>query len=197
MLIRLAINGGLIGLTMLGVMAAGEGIEGSAHDFSRQAWSQGELCLPCHVPHDAAAPQVAPLWDRSDTAANNYKLYDGTPGAPGLQSLLCLSCHDGSAAVDANGGRAGEVFVPDAGPQRPLIAAHRDLSSDHPIGVPYPDHDKNYRSRGEVEADGTVVLPEGRVECVSCHDVHNSFGLEKLLVKSNDRSALCLTCHRK
>ena len=195
-MIRLTIHGVLVAAIAVGVMGI-DGIEGSKHDFSDEAWSGGQLCLPCHVPHDASAPDVAPLWDRSEHAGGSYKPYDGREGMPGFESLVCLSCHDGSAAVDAFGGRPGETFIQDVAGERSLIGAHGDLSGDHPVGVFYPDHDRFYRSRMEVDADGAVVLPEGRVECTSCHDVHNSYGIEKLLVKSNDRSALCLTCHRK
>ncbi|MBN4058944.1 cytochrome c3 family protein [bacterium AH-315-J04] len=40
-------------------------------------------------------------------------------------------------------------------------------------------------------------MPNGRVECTSCHDPHNQSGAPYMLVKSNARSALCLTCHKK
>ena len=46
-------------------------------------------------------------------------------------------------------------------------------------------------------ATGTVTLPGGRVECISCHDPHNAAGEANMLVTSNARSALCLTCHDK
>jgi predicted CXXCH cytochrome family protein len=42
-----------------------------------------------------------------------------------------------------------------------------------------------------------VRLPDGRVECVSCHDPHNQSGTQAMLAVSNRRSALCLTCHVK
>ena len=42
-----------------------------------------------------------------------------------------------------------------------------------------------------------MILPDGRVECISCHDHHEEEGLPHLLVISNKRSALCLTCHAK
>ena len=40
------------------------------------------------------------------------------------------------------------------------------------------------------------MLFNDRLECASCHDVHNSYNQAGLLVKSNADSALCLTCHR-
>jgi predicted CXXCH cytochrome family protein len=39
-------------------------------------------------------------------------------------------------------------------------------------------------------------LPGGRIQCVTCHDPHNSGRHEGMLVKSNRRSRLCLSCHR-
>ncbi len=174
------------------------GIEGSKHDFSRLGLGQGELCLPCHTPHDAAVPQAGALWDHQESQNRSIKLFQGRPGQAGPGTLMCLSCHDGSTAVDAFGGRTGHVRIHEFSRElRSLIGAHGDLSSDHPVGIPYPEHDRTYRSRAEVEADGLVTLPNGQVECTSCHDVHNHFGHEKMLVKSNERSALCLTCHRK
>ena len=44
------------------------------------------------------------------------------------------------------------------------------------------------------------VLSNGKMECVTCHDVHNSgndAGAERLLWVSDDFSALCLSCHLK
>ena len=44
---------------------------------------------------------------------------------------------------------------------------------------------------------GKVLLPDGKIECTSCHDPHNQSGQPHMLVKSNRGSALCLTCHKK
>lgn len=206
MILRLVLLGISAGLSVLVAAAAkdlqdpGSGtstIVGSKHDFSQQAWSQRQICLPCHTPHSATAPEMAPLWDRNPSANTSYTLYNDSRGLPGAASLVCLSCHDGSTAVDSYGGMSGEVFIQDIGTGSGLIGANSDLRGNHPIGVRYPELDRGFRDRIQVESEGYVVLPQGRVECLSCHDVHNQYGGEKLLVKSNDRSGLCLTCHRK
>ena len=49
---------------------------------------------------------------------------------------------------------------------------------------------------------GTIdndLLIDNKLECSSCHDVHNGAAEDvgNLLVKSNSGSALCLTCHLK
>jgi predicted CXXCH cytochrome family protein len=46
---------------------------------------------------------------------------------------------------------------------------------------------------GTIDAD---MLFTAKVECASCHDVHDS-GFPSLLVMDNAASALCLTCHDK
>ena len=46
------------------------------------------------------------------------------------------------------------------------------------------------------QADGAVKLPDGRIQCISCHDPHNTGRHAGMLVKSDHRSNLCLTCHR-
>lgn len=196
MIVRLTMQCAAIGLGVI-VVLADDGIEGSKHDFSQKGWSQGQLCGVCHTPHSSGPPTVAPLWDHSQTARTSYKMFDGRPGMPGAGSLLCLSCHDGGTALDAYGEMTGEAFIQDIDRGRSQIGENGDLSTNHPVGVKYPEHDKFYRPKAEVEDDGAVTLPRGQVECLSCHDVHNSFGHDKLLVKTNDRSALCLTCHRK
>lgn len=112
---------------------------------------------------------------------------------PGPTSMVCLSCHDGTVATSTidsahailAGLREGFALGPD-------YALH-----DHPIGIEYPRADREYRPKSFVLATGVVRLPGGRVECDSCHDPHNKYGIDGMLVMSNRRSALCLTCHKK
>ncbi|NOY60274.1 MAG: cytochrome C, partial [Calditrichaeota bacterium] len=50
---------------------------------------------------------------------------------------------------------------------------------------------------GTIDAD---MLYSSKLQCASCHDVHNNHSngtSGHLLVKSNASSALCLTCHNK
>ena len=51
-------------------------------------------------------------------------------------------------------------------------------------------------SKGTINAD---MLFSNRMECASCHDVHNTKAVPgtKLLVKDSAGSVLCLTCHNK
>jgi len=65
-----------------------------------------EVCVFCHTPHFSNADLVdAPLWNRMTSGAV-YTPYDSStedskPGQPGGNSIACLSCHDGTVALDA------------------------------------------------------------------------------------------------
>ena len=43
----------------------------------------------------------------------------------------------------------------------------------------------------------TRLLVDGKVQCSSCHDVHDVDGNDHLLVIDNTASNMCLTCHKK
>lgn len=190
-----------------GVVSA-QSIVGSAHDFSADNWNNtGEICVVCHTPHNGAIVQNTPLWNHALSTAT-FTLYagagtlDGTIGQPSGVSLLCLSCHDGTVALDSFGGNNGsQPMTGDA-----LVGT--DLSNDHPISITYEAGlDAGLRpvttasgipgSTGTI-ADDMLFGASDTVECASCHDVHNSIaGTASLLVKSNNASGLCLTCHAK
>ena len=68
----------------------------------------GEVCVYCHTPHSANTAINLPLWNRTITSSS-YTTYDtlGTTSLtsnvsqPGINSLACLSCHDGTLGVDS------------------------------------------------------------------------------------------------
>ncbi len=189
-------------LAITGLVASYAVIDGSAHDFESLGWSGGEICAPCHTPHNAQAQIAngAPLWDHANTTATFTPYDSATLDAPDVTltiggiSLQCLSCHDGTVALDAFGGASG---VPTLLTGDTLLGT--DLSDDHPVSFTY--------DAALVTADGELVafddagvaalLFAGEVECSSCHDVHNGAGFDGLLRMSNAGSALCLTCHDK
>lgn len=205
----------LIALTGPGAEAK---IINTPHDFSPASWSNGEICKPCHIPHDASATvTAAPLWNHEVTNAT-FTVYssptmDALPGQPSGVSKLCLSCHDGTIGLDAFGGQSGTVFM------SPTNYAYRgtNLADDHPISFTYDTALAN--ADGELfdpattpsGLGGTIandILFNDRVECSSCHDVHVSRGdgtcmachfpnRDASLRKDNTGSALCLTCHDK
>ena len=66
----------------------------------------GAICVYCHTPHGANSQIQAPLWNRTINAGT-YQLYDKPTtlmravSTPGPTSLTCLSCHDGTIAIDS------------------------------------------------------------------------------------------------
>jgi predicted CXXCH cytochrome family protein len=203
------------------------------------------ICIWCHTPHfslkpnspDAAGINYLPLWNH-DVTVQTYKPY--TTGSatiqpadpnhfsqttklatqPGGVSRLCLSCHDGSIAVNAYGrvpGGTGPGADKSTGARDQFIKADYmvgemgDLSNHHPIGFNFDqvaatdDEIQNSSAVFTVAADGLTtvytiadLMWAGNMECTTCHDVHNTKNTgEKFLWKSDAQSALCLTCHLK
>ena len=202
-------------LTCVGTLAIGallllpgaawsQGISGTAHDFSGNGWSGGEICIACHTPHDAdTSVSDAPLWNHELSVAT-YTLYssgtlNAVPGQPTGPSKLCLSCHDGTVALDSFGGNTGATFIAPS-------AQVADLDTEHPISFAYDN--TLYLADGGLfdpvndttSLGGTIdndLLFSNNVECASCHDAHDSVGNTALLRIDNAGSALCLTCHDK
>lgn len=197
----------------LGALSASGGtIVGSKHDFSTNGWAAGQICIACHAPHNNLNATGSLLWNHAMTTAT-FTLYAsptmqaGAAGQPAGTSKLCLSCHDGTVALDSFGGNVGTSFI--GGSEK----LGTDLSNDHPVGITYDaalvTADGGLKAitsaanigPGGVKT-GTIasnLLYAGKVECSSCHDVHNTntavtSGLLKI---GNASSALCLTCHVK
>ncbi len=209
-----------ISLLAAGFVNAGS-ITGTAHDLSAKGYSGGQICVVCHTPHNADTTVVeAPLWNHAITAVN-FAMYtspsfDATQDAqPTGSSKLCLSCHDGVTAIDSFGGNTGNNFVSG----NKAIGRNADLTDDHPISILYDAalattdpglHDPTATTvtigaGGTKTRTGTVtalMLPSDKVQCSSCHDVHNNFvgpgtNDQPLLKVTKAGSALCLTCHNK
>lgn len=193
----------LVACILLTGRVAWTDLQGSAHDFSSTAWSGGQICVTCHTPHNSQTA-VVPLWSHGATTSS-FSLYRsptfrGSVTQPSGASKACLSCHDGTVALDTFGGRTGTTFI--AG--RTLLGV--DLSNDHPVSFVY---DSALAASADGLRDpttspsglgGTIrddLLFDGKMECASCHDVHNGRSQASLLVKGNSGSALCLTCHAK
>ncbi|MBN1224861.1 MAG: cytochrome C [Candidatus Aminicenantes bacterium] len=178
-------------------------ISGSAHDFSSQSWSN-EICLPCHTPHNAnSTVQGAPLWNHEVTSATftpyTSPTMDVEAGQPQGVSKLCLSCHDGTVAVDSFGGNSGSTFI------NGEFNLATDLSDDHPISIDWEHQTAppaGSCGKCHFVHGGQITKPflpffDGKIECASCHDAHNTYNLTKLLRLPLEGSELCFYCHGK
>lgn len=136
-----------------------------------QVSDTAEICVFCHTPHGADTSAPAPLWNKrlgangAPAGGGSYTTYDtlqtpsldGTVAPVGSISMACLSCHDGTQAMDniinapgsggydtTGGGNDGRTYtwtgatVNAAGRLSSGVALlGTDLSNDHPIGIQY------------------------------------------------------------
>jgi predicted CXXCH cytochrome family protein len=193
-------------------IAGAANIAGSKHDFSDTGTGQGanentsgEICNTCHAPHSPSNASDGPLWDHAVTAVTNFTAYsdvngsmDASLGQPGTVSKLCLSCHDGTVAIDSFGGATGNKSITGG------ALVDTDLSNDHPVGFTYDsslatdDGELETPSGGSV---GTNSFPlfgsaNDKMECATCHNAHDGAATYFLRL-DNDASALCKNCHQK
>ena len=191
-------------------------IVGSVHDFRVQGWvnnGNNEICVVCHTPHNAVSPQDGPLWNRALTTST-FTLYapNTTPGSdiqgtgfnqPTGVSRLCLSCHDGTIAIDAFGGQTGTETMNDinvAANIGDVVGGVGDLRNDHPVAFTFPTTDSEIFANVGGVVNGLMPLfgaGQDQMECATCHDVHATNTFDQLLRVDNDSSGLCLTCHIK
>lgn len=222
-----------------------EKILGSKHDFTglnRRAGvtampglafsDYGTPCIYCHIPPDeeeigSSFMGGIPGWNRFRQAGDAFSTYDSRTldnkvRTPSSISLLCLSCHDGTMAVDMT------VFKPDGWDSAEDAALHlklngaddlescgkchngnaahsiaikhigTDLTNDHPISMEYAG--LNFRDPDFRPPDtpfgfrNGIKLYDNRVECATCHNVHEPD--VKLLLRVGAEQ-LCETCHIK
>lgn len=159
-----------------------------------------QVCLPCHTPHNALlSGEENVLWNHAESG-ETFVMYSSSAGQPEGPSKLCLSCHDGVTAIDNYGGSGGTGIVITGS-----AALGSDLSNDHPIGIEYPStrpteyNDPGTFAPGISSGPGVRLVEIGgfdRVECTSCHNVHNN-GLGSFLRVPIQESYLCLQCHIK
>jgi len=147
---------GVVGLLAFGMATkswAMGGVEGSPHDFSLTnsayygSWnSRHGVCSPCHAAHQTDPAQQIPLWTHATStatftpysAANSEgSKLQATVGNPSGISLACLSCHDGTVAINQmiggtyTNGNAGSIYI------APSAQIGPDLHTTHPISFAY------------------------------------------------------------
>ncbi len=184
----------------------------SKHDFRAgssaqlRSTSTDDACVFCHTPHNASPGNY--LWNHR-LSTRDFSTYSSStlqstvpPVQPQDASKLCLSCHDGTIALGDTVNDGSIAFVQGNGYALPSSAASnlagdQTFANDHPFGfVP--------RLGPEIlippASDAVRLDRSGKLQCTSCHDPHRENAdptTRKFLLKSNQVSALCLTCHQK
>jgi hypothetical protein len=173
----------VLAMTFSVVKPADAVISGSAHDFSAESWSSGQICQPCHIPHNASEDPYTPLWGHDSTQVNyqdNLVTFFGTTwGMPNGPSLICLSCHDGTVALDSFAGTIGTEFID---PEYDVVPNDSSLAGNHPVSVPYDETLTAFRSEAALTAAGLKLFnieTSADIECGSQFDKHGGFALGK------------------
>lgn len=128
-----------------------------------------EICVFCHTPHGARTDITAPLWNKPATGAT-YQTYDqlnpttldGEILPVGSVSIACLTCHDGTQAMDAvinepgtGPGDDGDLNALGVMPPFSTATISTDLRDDHPIGVQYGGFDPGTGRKIDPDFKGT------------------------------------------
>ena len=172
-----------------------------------------QVCVFCHTPHGGNL--TGPLWNRSLPGATSFTHYNSVTLSSYLQglsitrkigdeSILCMSCHDGSVAVPhlinnpnildgalitINGNHDQEI-VASLGNGGARIGASQanaggigDLTDDHPISFSYKAVWDEYQSGSRVDQLHTVA------------DAITGFGGEGVRFFGSTDRVECSSCH--
>ncbi|MCF6270185.1 MAG: hypothetical protein L3J41_10765 [Melioribacteraceae bacterium] len=178
-----------------------------------------KYCSTCHTPIGDVLKISNPLWLNKEIP-NEFKIYStdsntNQHGFPSGETKLCLSCHDGTIAIEDKNVYAN--FNQLNNNMNFGFSSH----TDHPISIIYNSAlafakgdlaDPLYEPSG---LGGTIdedLLENGKLVCSSCHAIHSMMGsgassgnhfkatggtFSGALKIPNAKSKLCLTCHKK
>jgi hypothetical protein len=199
-----------VGALLLVASAASAQVVGSHHDFTVLSGPNEDFafytrssatCATCHAIHNAMSTD-APLWDHTFSTAT-YTVYtsptmNAVASQPVGVSRACLSCHDGTVAVNSVAGEivtGGQVAGPVMITGEAMIGT--DLSGTHPISIAYDAGDTDLNPMATVQGIFPLYGPtENMVECGSCHDPHFAGGRATRPTPTEYRSR-CIVCHNK
>lgn len=190
----------VLAVVLVGAQANAQvGIKGTRHNLSStntfgtgnanfvSSADTAEVCVFCHTPHQSNTSVQAPLWNKATLPSASYTTYsstnsstlDGEVLAVGSVSLACLSCHDGTQAMDniinapgsgglnvTGGGADGLAYSWTGSPRADVTgkltgvaALGQNLVDDHPIGIAYCGGGPNAASPTALCNDRDFVAP--------------------------------------
>ena len=216
-------------LSALNHRAGVQAMEGVSYD------NYGYACVYCHIPPDVSsekgdAPQQISGWNRLRSNMQDYTLYSSQTfqseaRIPNEVTLLCLSCHDGTMAVDrvVNTPRAWKsgkkmtmhmkinsgTDLDHCGLCHDGFTAHHlgnrhvgtDMRRNHPVSIRYPGVGAGYTGMaqsGFKSPDNGLGFANGvRLYngFVECASCHNVHEPSKIKFLRVTTEFLCVTCH--
>lgn len=163
--------------------------------------SDTKFCISCHLPGNnkpiitkSSLPGIHESKKTIQTSGDY--IFNSCPmcskvNAPDGISSLCLSCHDGAVAQNRLARQPATI----------LGDGEINLMNSHPISFVYdPSPDNELWPVNHVYNEKNTVkdlLDENNeVQCTSCHTMHGG-EFEYYLRMNNEKSALCLVCHKR
>ncbi len=150
-------TGGIINtrhnMTMSYLGGASVNMNSSRNDY-------GEVCVYCHTPHGGNSTINAPLWNRTNLNTS-YTLYNKTltsgqtPTQPGVNSVVCLSCHDGTVGIDS------VINMPNRLSLATSYNQVQETAQDNAFLDTWPDNNPTLHA----------AIPD----CMLCHNADNPF----------------------
>lgn len=140
---------------------------GTGLTVSNKSGATAEICVFCHTPHGGDSTAAVPIWNRKLNAPGSYLRYsslgtttfDADEAPIGSVTIACLSCHDGTQAIDSvinapgSGGYDPNGNVMGGGPGSSMTGTDvdpdgsmregivqnlgTDLTNDHPVSMQY------------------------------------------------------------
>ncbi|MBI4640756.1 MAG: cytochrome c3 family protein [Candidatus Tectomicrobia bacterium] len=214
--------------------AAVAGITGTKHDLrtannsvtirADTASNAIEICAFCHTPHGAETTGNGPLWNKNTSGLTSFNVYSGSPTMdttpatlPTGVSLVCLSCHDGSLAIDSMRNAPGSGgFNPSTTSPYTMLGTTNDLmpagitrigatdggsntgqlQDDHPVSMTYAGNiggsgakDAKMRNAVQVSGGAQYVVPGNDQTTPSSGTDIDGY------VKLYDNKVECASCH--
>lgn len=178
----------------------------------------GQICVFCHTPHGSATGASVPLWNKTLPAAGTFTTYsstnsstiDGIVETVGSVSIACLSCHDGSQAMDTVLNAPGSGTAWGTAPTwtgastiTGIANIGKDLTNDHPIGIQYGGGDGGTYA-GSGDADFNQATKSGTADqwWVNTTTTGSTAGREKtdMILYTRDSTGNkpfveCASCH--
>jgi predicted CXXCH cytochrome family protein len=155
-------------------------------DFDLHEQDSIQFCAKCHESGGQRTAASMHWLAMRQAHVSDSSIDTRSAGSLDAESRRCMECHDGVTAGEFN----------NSTPWNRGGSYTGDRRRNHPVGVPYPrglrrGRDPQFRMTGLLPKQ--VRLPNGRVGCISCHDLYATEPAH-LTVPIRD-SALCLTCH--